>query len=53
MTTKQYSEPQVMQLGDAVKVTLRVLPFGRREFIRRRRLIPDLPFPLPLPPLPF
>lgn len=51
MTTKQYSQPQVMQLGDAVKVTLRVLPFGRREFFGRRRLVPDLPFPLP--PLPF
>lgn len=48
MTTKQYSKPQVMQLGDAVKVTLRVLPFGRREFFGRRRALP-IPLPLPLP----
>ncbi len=39
MTNKQYSKPQVMQLGDAIKVTLRLLPRGLREFISRRRLV--------------
>ena len=38
--TKQYTKPQLFELGDAVKVTLRFLPFGRREFFGRRRLLP-------------
>lgn len=40
MSTKQYSKPQVTKLGDAVKTTLRFLPFARREFFGRRRLLP-------------
>jgi hypothetical protein len=34
--TKQYSKPQVIQLGDAVKTTLGIRG-PRREFIGRRR----------------
>ncbi len=40
MTNKQYSKPQVIELGDAVKVTLRFRPFSRREFFLRRRFLP-------------
>jgi hypothetical protein len=39
-TKKQYSKPQLIEVGDAIKTTLRVRPFSPREFVGRRRWFP-------------
>jgi hypothetical protein len=36
-TKKQYSKPQLIEVGDAVKTTMRYRPGIREFFLRRRR----------------